>query len=34
VYLGLTEGEGTKGTYVPAHAVDGKVIPGHVEKTP
>ena len=34
VVLGLTEGESTEGVYVPPHAVNGKVIPGHVEKTP
>jgi hypothetical protein len=34
VYLGLTEGDSTTGKYVPAHVVNGKVVPGHVEKTP
>jgi hypothetical protein len=34
VYLGLTQGESTSGRYVPAHVVDGKIVPGHVEKTP
>jgi hypothetical protein len=34
VVLGLTEGESTQGVYIPPHAVNGKVIPGHVEKTP
>jgi hypothetical protein len=33
VYLGLTEGEPTSGRYVPPHAVNGKIVPGHVEKT-
>lgn len=33
VWLGLTEGEG-KGIYVPAHEVNGHVVPGHVEKKP
>lgn len=31
VYVGLTEGESTSGVYVPAHVVNGKVVPGHVE---
>jgi hypothetical protein len=34
VYLGLMEGGGTTGSYVPAHVVSGKIVPGHVEKTP
>ncbi|HEY5048115.1 MAG TPA: DUF6111 family protein [Rhizomicrobium sp.] len=34
VYLGLTEGDSTRGAYVPAHVVDGRVVPGHVEKMP
>jgi hypothetical protein len=34
VWLGLTEGDSTAGKYVPAHVVDGRVVPGHVEKTP
>lgn len=34
VWLGLTEGWSTGGRYVPAHEVGGKVVPGHVEKTP
>ncbi|HEY1961293.1 MAG TPA: DUF6111 family protein [Rhizomicrobium sp.] len=32
VYLGLTEGESTQGRYVAPHVVNGKVVPGHVEK--
>src|SRR5579864_8482777 len=32
VYLGLTQGESTSGVYVPPHVVDGKIVPGHVEK--
>lgn len=32
IYVGLTEGEATKGRYVPPHVVNGKVIPGHVER--
>jgi hypothetical protein len=32
VYVGLTEGESTQGRYVPPHVVNGKVVPGHVEK--
>ncbi len=31
---GLTEGEPTSGVYVAPHVVDGKVVPGHVEKGP
>ena len=34
VYVGLTEGESTKGVYVPPHEVNGKIVPGHVEKGP
>ena len=34
VYLGPTAGESTTGTYVPAHVVNGKIVPGHVEKVP
>lgn len=34
VWLGLTEGETTAGRYVPPHVVNGKIVPGHVEKTP
>jgi hypothetical protein len=32
VYVGLTEGESTSGVYVPAHVVNGEVVPGHIEK--
>jgi Family of unknown function (DUF6111) len=32
IYVGLTEGESTQGRYVPPHVVNGKVVPGHVEK--
>jgi len=32
VYVGLTEGESTQGRYVPPHAVNGRIVPGHVEK--
>jgi hypothetical protein len=32
IYVGLTEGESTHGRYVAAHVVNGKIIPGHVEK--
>ena len=32
VYVGLTEGDSTKGRYVPAHVVNGQVVPGQVEK--
>jgi membrane protease YdiL (CAAX protease family) len=31
VYVGLTEGETTKGVYVAPHVVNGKIVPGHVE---
>jgi Family of unknown function (DUF6111) len=31
VYVGLTEGETTKGVYIPPHEVNGKIVPGHVE---
>lgn len=34
VYVGLTEGETTKGVYVPPQLVNGKIVPGHVEKGP
>lgn len=34
VWLGLTEGEGTAGVYVPPKLVNGHVVPAHVEKTP
>ncbi len=34
VYLGLTQGESTAGKYVPAHVVNGRIVPGHIEKTP
>ena len=29
--LGLVEGAGQRGTYVPPHVEDGRVVPGHVE---
>jgi hypothetical protein len=32
VYVGLTEGGSTQGLYVPPHTVNGKVVPGHIEK--
>ena len=34
VYVGLTEGQSTSGIYVAPHVVAGRVVPGHVEKTP
>jgi hypothetical protein len=34
VWLGLAEVGNTTGSYVPAHMVNGKIVPGHVEKTP
>jgi hypothetical protein len=32
IYVGLTEGETTQGRYVAPHVVNGKIVPGHVEK--
>jgi hypothetical protein len=32
VYMGLTEGESTRGVYVPPHIEKGEVVPGHVER--
>jgi hypothetical protein len=32
LYVGLTEGESIQGRYVPPHVVNGKIVPGHVEK--
>jgi hypothetical protein len=32
--LGFTEGETTKGVYVPPHVVNGKIVAGHVETKP
>jgi hypothetical protein len=32
IYVGLTEGESTQGRYIPPHVVNGKIVPGHVEK--
>ncbi len=32
IYTGLTEGETTKGVYVPPQVVNGKIVPGHVEQ--
>ena len=34
IWLGLTQGESTSGRSVPPHLVNGKVVPGHVEKWP
>jgi hypothetical protein len=31
VIVGLTEGESTQGVYVPPHAENGHIVPGHVE---
>jgi len=31
LYVGLTEGETTKGVYVPPQYVGGKIVPGHVD---
>jgi drug/metabolite transporter (DMT)-like permease len=30
-YVGLTEGETTKGQYVPPQYVHGRIVPGHVD---
>jgi len=32
IYVGLTEGDSTQGLYVPPHTVNGRVVPGHIEK--
>ena len=32
VYVGLTEGETTKGVYVAPQYVNGKIVPGHVDE--
>jgi drug/metabolite transporter (DMT)-like permease len=32
VVVGLTEGETTKGVYVPPQEVNGKIVPGHVDQ--
>ncbi|HEX2590413.1 MAG TPA: DUF6111 family protein [Rhizomicrobium sp.] len=34
IIVGLTEGETTKGVYIPAHTENGRIIPGHVEPRP
>ena len=34
IWLGLVEGPGSKGVYVPANEVNGKIVPGHFEKPP
>ena len=34
IWLGLTEGESVQGVYVAPHVVNGKIVPGHVEKQP
>jgi hypothetical protein len=34
IYVGLTEGETTRGVYVAPHVVNGKIVPGHVETKP
>jgi Family of unknown function (DUF6111) len=34
IYVGFTEGETTKGVYVPPHMVNGQIVPGHVEAKP
>jgi len=31
VIVGLTEGETTRGAYIPPHMQDGHIVPGHVE---
>jgi len=30
-YVGLTDGETTRGVYVPPQYVHGKIVPGHVD---
>jgi len=32
IVVGLTEGETTKGVYVPPQEVNGKIVPGHVDQ--
>ena len=32
LYVGLTEGETTKGVYVPPQYVNGKIVPAHVDE--
>ncbi|MBU6444458.1 MAG: hypothetical protein KGR48_11160 [Alphaproteobacteria bacterium] len=32
VFVGLIEGESTKGVYVPPQEVNGKIVPGHVDQ--
>lgn len=34
VWWRVTEGAGTEGVYVPPKNVDGRIVPGHVEKKP
>lgn len=34
LYLGFTEGETTKGVYVPPRVVNGRIVAGHVETKP
>lgn len=34
VIVGLTEGETTKGAYIPPHMQNGQIVPGHVEQKP
>ncbi|HEY1710409.1 MAG TPA: DUF6111 family protein [Rhizomicrobium sp.] len=34
VIVGLTEGETTRGVYVPPHMSHGQIVPGHVEPHP
>lgn len=32
VWLGIAGGAGENGTYIAPHVVDGKVVPGHIER--
>ncbi|MGD0190509.1 MAG: DUF6111 family protein [Rhizomicrobium sp.] len=34
VYAGFADGDTPHGRYVPAHVVNGTIVPGHVEKLP
>lgn len=34
VWVGVTEGSGSTGAYVPAHQQNGEVVPGHFEEPP
>ncbi len=34
VWLGIAQGAGSEGHYVPAHDENGKIVPGHFENRP